>query len=682
MGDARGSSGRIRANRAPLCVDLLGGGESMHANLTAALAEHDGRLRRFERAEQWVEAVRSEVPNAVMVPAGLSTAIAEMLGKLSLGGVPTGNVLLATFGRPKERLEALIGGADWFVERSTDPLLGKALVDWLLQQDVEPFRVMLIDDDRETRLLCSTVLRKVGMEVEELSEASGVLDAVRRFRPDLVLIDLHMPDQDGISVVQALRASDVAPLLPVVFLSGEERPSARNAALRVGADDFLAKPVRPQALVAAVRTRIKRARSLNRQLRPRSGSHHGRLRRSDFLAALDGRLRRPGNDWHLLVALRIDDASALRERFGLGGTHALERAIAERLTPRLAPEDSYSLWEELGFGLLLSRPDRDALESLLSDLLVGIAGEPFSAAGESLTLGASLGFAMPPGERDGGAEAWLKQAFAAQAMARRLGGGRAEGVLSRDPSALPPERIMVITQALKDIARGGLPRFEFQPMLQLRGEQGHYTLISKLPDLRNPLEGYPRGQFLALAREHSQLSLIDRMSLFHAIETLDDRRQRGLAASILVAVDPASFDARQMAWLKAERQRRPEAVGDLLLEIDIETLRSGAHAETLRQLVGFGVGLAVADESGSAMALQDLIGSQASLLRLPHRAIQQAAGTQLAELISQWRGAGKRLLVDGVESMKAVSGLWNLGIDYLQGDALAAPLPRIEDDDG
>jgi EAL domain-containing protein (putative c-di-GMP-specific phosphodiesterase class I) len=289
---------------------------------------------------------------------------------------------------------------------------------------------------------------------------------------------------------------------------------------------------------------------------------------------------------------------------------------------------------------------------------------------------------MPPDERNGGAEAWLQQAFAGQAMARRLGGGRADGVLSRDPSALPPERIMVITQALKDIARGGLPRFEFQSMLQLRGEQGHYTLISKLPDLRNPLEGYPRSQFLELARDSGQLSQIDRMSLFHAIETLDDRRQRGMAATILVPVDPASFDSQQMAWLKAERERRPEAVGDLLLEVHVETLRTGAHADILRQLAGFGVGLAVSDVSGSVMALQDLIGSQARLLRLPHRAIQQAAGTQLAELISRWRGAGKRLLVDGVENMKAVSGLWNLGIDYLQGDVLAAALPRIEDDDG
>lgn len=674
-----------RSGRAPLCVDLLGGGESMHANLSAALSEHAGRLRRFERADQWIEAVRAEVPDAVMVPASLSTAIAEMLGKLNLSGVPAGNVLLATFGRPKERLEALIGGADWFVERSTDPLLGRALVDWLLQQDVEPFRVLLIDDDRETRLLCSTILRKVGMVVEELAEAGGALDSVRRFRPDLVLIDLHMPDQDGISVVQALRASDIAPLLPVVILSGEERPSARSAALRVGADDFLAKPVRPQALVAAVRSRIKRARSLNRQLSPRSSSQHGRLRRSDFLAALDGRMRRSAHDWHLLIALRIDDAPALREKLGLSGTHALEREISERIAPRLGSDDGFSLWEELGFGIVATRDSREALESLLADLLVGVAGQPFAAGEEMLPLRASVGFALPPGQRDAdpgtGVDQWLQQAFAAQAMARRLGGGRAEGVLSRDPSALPPERVMIITQALKDLSRGGLPRFEFQPMLQLRGDEGHYTLISKLADLRNPLEGYPRSQYLELARQEGQLALIDRMALFHAIETLDDRRQRGLAASIVVAVDLGSFDPRQLAWLKAERQRRPEAVADLRLEVDVEALRSGAHAETLRQLGGLGVGLAIADASGSLMALQEFASSHACLLRLPHRTIQQAAGTQLAELISQWRSAGKRLLVDGVESMKAVSGLWNLGIDYLQGDALAAALPRIEDDE-
>ena len=673
---------KANLGRSPLCVDLLGGGESMHANLTAALAQVGGRLRRFERAEQWVDAVRREVPNAAMVPASLSGAIAEMLGKLSLSGVPTGNVLLATFGRPKERLDALIGGADWFVERSTDPLLGQALVDWLLQQDVEPFRVLLIDDDRETRMLCSSVLRKVGMEVEELAETVGVLDTVRRFCPDLVLLDLHMPDQDGIAVAQALRSSDIAPLLPIVFLSGEDRPNARNAALRAGADDFLPKPVRPQALIAAVRSRVKRARVLNRQLRPRASTGSGRLRRSDFLAAIEGRLRRPGDAWHLLLALRIDEAAALREKLGLAATHALERSIAARLAAKLNSDDSYSLWEELGFGLLVAREDREALESLITDLLKAVTGQVFDAGGQSLSLSASIGYSLAPTHGTATTDNWLKQSFAGLAMARRLGGGRAEGVLSRDPTVLAPERVMVITQALKDLARNGRPRFEFQPMLQLRGEQVHYSLISTLPDLRNPLEGYPRHHYLELARQSDQLAVIDRMALFHAIETLHDLRQQGVAANVLVPVDLAALDERQLAWLKAECQRRPEAASDLLLEIDIAGLRNADLADSVRQLSALGTSLAGADSSGSVMALHDLLGSPVQLLRLPHGAIQQAASVQLSELISQWRSSGRRLLVDGVDSMKAVANLWNLGIDYLQGDALAPPVPRIEDDDG
>jgi DNA-binding response OmpR family regulator/EAL domain-containing protein (putative c-di-GMP-specific phosphodiesterase class I) len=662
-------------------VDLLGGGDTMAGHLQAALAAEAGQLRRFDRAEQWVETVRQSVPDAVMVPASLSSAITELLGKLNLAGAATGNVLLAAFGRPKERLDALIGGADWFVERSTDPLLGRALVDWLLQQDTDPFRVLLVDDDRETRLLCSAVLRKVGMKVEEEPEAGRVLEAVRRFRPDLVLLDLHMPDRDGISVVQSLRASDIAPLLPVVFLSGEDRPSARNAALLVGADDFIAKPVRPQALVAAVRSRIKRARSLNRQLRPLAGAERGRLRRSHFLDLLEARLQRPAGEWQLLLALRIDQAAELRESLGLAATHALERQVGERLSQLLGAQDGYTLWEELGFGLLLCHGEQEQLQRLIGDLLLAIAGEPFDIEGRSHTLRASIGFSLPPSGERAGREAWLRQAFAALAMARRLGGARAEGVLSRDPSTLPPERIMVITQALKDLARGSSPRFEFQPMLQLRGEQGHYTLISTLPDLRHPLEGYPRQQYLGLARELDQLALIDRMSLFHAIETLDDRRQRGLSARVLVEVDLDAFDPRQIAWLSAERQRRPEAVGDLLLEIDIAALRSGRHAEVLRQLGALGLTLAAADSSGSVLGLQELQTASVGLLRLPHSAILQAAGPQLSELIDQWRSAGRRLLVDQVDSMRAVSGLWNLGIDYLQGNALAAPLPRIEDDE-
>lgn len=663
----------------PLCLDLLGGGDTMAGHLQSALAEVGGRLRRFERAERWVEALRQSVPDAVMVPASLSTAIADMLGKLSLSGVPAGNVLLATFGRPKERLDALIGGADWFVERSTDPLIGRALVDWLLRQDVEPFRVLLIDDDRETRLLCSSVLRKVGMQVEELADPAGAVDAVRRFRPDLVLLDLHMPGQDGLSVVEALRASEAAPLLPVVFLSGEDRPSARSAALRGGADDFLAKPVRPQVLVSAVRSRIKRARSLNRQLSQRHHSPGGRLRRAHLLDLLQARIEHPGAEWELLLALRIDDHESLRESLGLAGSHALERQIAECLGKALDPRDSFALWEEFGFGLLLARSQREELAAALPSLLQAVAAEQVRVGAESLSLRASIGYALAPAA--GGREAWLKQAFAALAMARRLGGGRAEGVLSRDPSALPPERIMVINQALKDIGRGRLPRVEFQPMLQLRGEQGHYALISKLADLRSPLEGFPRSQYRELARAEGQLGLIDRLALFHAIETLDDRRQRGLSARVLVAVDLPSFDARQMAWLGAERQRRPEAVGDLLLEFDFETLREDAHQARLRELAALGLDLAAADPSGSLIALQELLDAPVGLLRLPLAAVQNAAPERLTALIEPWRNRGRRLLVDGVEDLKTVSGLWNLGIDYLQGDALAAPLPRIEDDE-
>lgn len=663
-----------------LCVDLLGGGDSMHANISGALAEVGGRLRRFERAEQWVEALKSEVSDAAIVPASLSAGIAETLAKLSLSGVAAGNVLLATFGRPKERLDALIGGADWFFERSTDPLLGQALVDWLLQQNVEPFRVLLIDDDRETRLLCSSVLRKVGMVVEELAEAGDVVDAVRRFRPDVVLLDLHMPGQDGIAVVQALRSSGIAPLLPVVFMSGEDRPSARGAALRAGADDFLAKPVRPQALISAVRSRAKRARAFNLQLRPGAESGSGKLRRADFLGALESRLQRLDERWHVLMALRIDDAVGLREMLGLAGTHALEREVAKRLAACLADSDSHTLWEEMGFGVLISRDSAGEVEALIKKLLGAVGAEPFEYDGESYVISASMGYSLPPINGERTCERWLRQAFAALAMGVRLGGGHAEGVLSRDPGALPPERVMVISHALKVLARGGRPHFEFQPMLQLRGEHVHYTLRANLPDLRNPLGGYPRSEFLQLARQAKQLAAIDRMALLHAIETLQDRRRRGLVASVLVPVDLASFDEAQLAWLKAERQARPEAVGDLQLEFDAADVRSGEHAEVLRQLHALGISLAASEAGGGVKALQDLLGAPIDLLRLGHAAIQKAPASRLPNLISQWRSAGRRLLVDGVDSMQAVASLWNLGIDYLQGDALAAPTPRAEED--
>jgi len=661
------------------CVDLLKVGPAFATRLGPGLQARGLLPRAFDDVEAWLAALRERAPQALIAPAAAVPAVAEVLEKLALSDPRMASVLLVAYGAAEQRLNAMLGGADWYLDALLDPQLGSQLAGWIREQDTAPFRVLLIDDDAEGRLYCSSILKRVGMQVEAFEDAEQAIARVPEFKPDLVLVDLYMPGMDGLTVTSRLRAGESSPLLPIVFLSGEERPAARFNALRLGADDFLTKPIRPRPLIAAVRSRIKRARSFNRTLGVAQADTGPRLRRGDFLTELERRLRAPESGWRVLLALRVDQAAALRERLGLSGTHALERALATRIRSVMDAGDRYSLWEEFGFGVLLERPDVAAVRTVLAALLAAANSQAFEINGESIRLSLSIGTALSPRDaRDASTERWIASAFSAVSVASQFGGNRTEGVLSRDPGALPPERVLVIHHALKDLARGGSPRFEFQPLLRLRGDRGSYALAAKLRDLRAPLQGYPRNEYLALAREQEALASLDRMTLFHAFEAIAEQRQHGRASCVLVPLDLASVDVRQLAWFEAELRRRPELSSDLRIELDAAAILDAAHVSQLQRLQATGIGLGASSLSPSLDLLDRLRDQPVQLLRLPYALINQASPEQLALKIAAWQAMGRELLVDGVEAVAAVGALWNLGVDFLQGDALAAASPRLD----
>ncbi len=644
--------------------------------LSAAFAPFGWRCRSVESIEGWLESLKQDLPDIVLTRAQAVAATAEVLDRLSVQDPRLSAVQLIVLGGRDQRLPAELAGADLFLEEPNARAVGHRLRDWMRGLDRSPFRVLLIDDDPEARLFAGTVLRRVGMQVETFADAEAALQRARDWRPDLVLVDLYMPGVDGLAITRRLRA-EAAHQLQIVVLSGEERPQARYNALRLGVDDFLTKPVRPRVLIAAVRSRIKRARTYAERNEDDPLPTGPRLRRGEFLQRLRQRQSTAATEWRVLSALRVDGAAALREQLGLGGTHALERALAARIEATLGVGDVYCLWEELGFGLLTERAEADAVRALLQQLLDAVAAEPFVLGDQALRLSVAIGFAAPPRQQaDADAERWIASAFAAVSIASQLGGNRAEGVLSNDPDALPPERVLVIRHALQDLARGGSLRFEFQPLLRLRGERSAYALNARLRDLRAPLQGYPRREYLAIAREMGQLAVLDRICLFHAFETLAEQQRRGASCSLLVPVDLASIDARQLAWLEAEARRRPYATAELRLELDAQQVLAEGMEATLQRLIEGGWRLGCRVQHWDLIQLSALCKRPIQLLRVAHSVLFGLAAAELGAAVSAWQASGREWLVDEVAAVGAVSELWAAGVDYLQGEALAAASPR------
>jgi DNA-binding NtrC family response regulator len=111
--------------------------------------------------------------------------------------------------------------------------------------------ILVIDDDKLTRWSLSKLLARFGYRVREAASAAEGLASVRESPPDLVLLDMRLPDADGDTVLQGLRRS--RPGLPVVMISADATPETVQHARRLGARGFLAKPcaaVLLQALIA------------------------------------------------------------------------------------------------------------------------------------------------------------------------------------------------------------------------------------------------------------------------------------------------------------------------------------------------------------------------------------------------------------------------------------------------
>ena len=113
-------------------------------------------------------------------------------------------------------------------------------------------RILIVDDESNVRLVFRTTLESAGYEVSEASDGGAALEELRERHFDLILLDLKMPVVDGIVTLQRLR--DVADETPVVMITAHGRVAEAVAAMKLGAVDFLPKPVSPVSLRAVVAT--------------------------------------------------------------------------------------------------------------------------------------------------------------------------------------------------------------------------------------------------------------------------------------------------------------------------------------------------------------------------------------------------------------------------------------------
>lgn len=125
--------------------------------------------------------------------------------------------------------------------------------------------ILIVDDDAEIRSLLREYLQKQGYRVTAVADGRGLRAAVDTSRPDVIILDLMLPGEDGLALCRELRARSE---VPIIMLTARGDETDRIVGLELGADDYVAKPFSPRELLARIKSVLRRARSLPDNLKP------------------------------------------------------------------------------------------------------------------------------------------------------------------------------------------------------------------------------------------------------------------------------------------------------------------------------------------------------------------------------------------------------------------------------
>ncbi|MBX7273660.1 diguanylate cyclase [Stutzerimonas chloritidismutans] len=359
------------------------------------------------------EAVADELPDALIVSVQQDSDF-DALAALQQGlEQPLPLLVIHDRADFASQLAAVRAGAQGFFVRPLDiTQLENSLERCLDRQQGEPFRVLIVDDDAELAARYSLVLRNAQMQVQILTEPTRVLETMRSFNPEVLLLDVNMPDCSGPELAQMIRLHDEWLRVTIIYLSAETDTHRQMAALLKAGDDFITKPISDTALVAAVYSHAQRARSLSTALA--RDSLTGLLKHADIkeqLALEVQRTTRTGKPASV-VMLDLDHFKQINDTYGHAAGDNVIRALANLLRQRLRRIDSLGRYGGEEFVAVL--PECSALQArrIFDEIRVRFAALSFNAGDQEFRVTFSAGIC----EADGHSASGLLLEHADQAL--------------------------------------------------------------------------------------------------------------------------------------------------------------------------------------------------------------------------------------------------------------------------
>ena len=333
----------VQAHRANKLIYLVDDDAVQIKTLSTQIGYFGYTVVSFTEIQAMKKALSSELPAAIIMdivfPEGEMAGVNAINGlKRDMPNLPpvffiSGNSDL------KARIQAVrAGGSAYF----TKPVNVSSVIDALdrmtLGDKAEPFRVLIVDDSVVQARVNSLILQKAGMQVTVVTDSTKLIEPLIESSPELILLDIYMPDFSGVELARVIRQMDAFISIPIVYLSSESDRDKQLDAVGLGADDFLTKPIVPRHLISSTSSRIERYRQLrNLMYRDSLTGLLNHATTKDRLEKEAQRASRQGGDNNTLsfAMLDLDHFKSVNDQHGHPTGDRVLKGLAQMLTRRL-----------------------------------------------------------------------------------------------------------------------------------------------------------------------------------------------------------------------------------------------------------------------------------------------------------------------------------------------------------
>ncbi len=325
----------------------------------------------FSRKRDFINAFSKKKPDAIVMDAKAADEIlksdCDLFDKIRKAHIPlifTSDEDNFSYRHNAARVDAI----GFMIEPYKEEDIAEIFDRYFNQPSKGTYRVLLVEDIKFHIEYITSVLEKAGMQVEAVSNPLEVLDRLEQFNPEIILMDLYMPNCNGIELAKIIRQYPRYLSIPIAYLSVEENIDKQLDALSIGGDDFITKSISEQQLSYAVKNRIVRYRALCRMMTCDGLTgllNHSKLK--DALAQEVARANRLGNIFSYAM-LDIDHFKDVNDKYGHAAGDQVLKTLAQLLKGRFRGSDTLGRYGGEEFAVILPDANQSDAIRILDDL--------------------------------------------------------------------------------------------------------------------------------------------------------------------------------------------------------------------------------------------------------------------------------------------------------------------------